>query len=101
MTMVSKGQKPNRFWSHDMQCSFTYIRGLYSSFVCFGTFGKSSLYDIDMVLCKTYCETDLEKSVYSSTISVSCYLSLIWKHYVTHIRHEFPPRFRGISGDYM
>ena len=70
MAILSTGCKRHNSESHNsLKLSFTNIWGLYSNFVDF----------------KFFLQSNLDESIDSGSLCVSCYLTLIRKNYVIHM----------------
>ena len=80
MAILSKGCKPNKIGLYSsLKLNFTNIRGLHSDFAEYKSFLESnSLYILVL------CETKLDDSINSGNISVTGYLLLIRKDFITH-----------------
>ena len=81
MAILSKGCKPDNFESQNsLELSFTNIHGFGSIFVECESLLESNSPDI-----LALCETNLDDSIDSGNFSVTGYLALIQKDYITHM----------------
>ena len=79
--ILSKGCKPGNFESQNsLKLSFTNIHGLGLIFVECESLLESNSPDI-----LALCETNLDDSIDSGNFSVTAYLALIQKDYITHM----------------
>ena len=81
MAILSKGCKPDNFESQNsLELSFTNTHGFGSIFV-----GCESLLESNSPDILALCETNLDDSIDSGNFSVTGYLALIQKDYITHM----------------
>ena len=100
MAILTKGCKSDNFESHNSLLSFTNIRGLPSNFAECESFLESNYPEIPVLY-----ETNLDDSIDSGNFSVTGYLPLIRKDFVTHMHRlavymkEGLPFARDLSRD--